>query len=227
MIPIYRYQDIQEKLAASFEKRYLRKDVNITGILLARPELEATQKEILPHLDYWHYRSDFYTDFFCIGYTPEKPKEDPKAKVVVTVGGKRWYFSPKAFSEVLDELESQTKWKYDSQCYLIITNSRYERKKKQAFLDFRGGMVVNIGQAVKDEAKESATQLADVLFLFAKNINENSNDPVWEFSDKMGLRVVKRSLKDYLLELLPKQLSRSTKQAIHFVTWDLKAKGRA
>jgi hypothetical protein len=227
MIAIYRYQDIQRQLADSFEHRYKRKDVNITGILLARPELEETQKEILPHLNYWHYRSDYYTEFFCIGYTPKKPRDDREAKEVVTIGGEKWYFSPKAFSDVVDHLESQTKWKYDSQCYLIITNSRYDRDRKKASLDFRGGMVVNIGQAVKDEAIHSASQLADYLFQFAKRINEDSKDPVWDFSDSMGLRVVKRSLKDYFLALLPIQLSKSTKQAIHFVTRDLHSPERA
>ena len=38
MMPIYREEDIETFLASAFENRYLRKDVVLTGFLLARPE---------------------------------------------------------------------------------------------------------------------------------------------------------------------------------------------
>ena len=47
-----------------------RKDAALTGILLARPEDAVARELVLPNLEYWHYRSDYYTDFFCAGYVP-------------------------------------------------------------------------------------------------------------------------------------------------------------
>lgn len=223
MMPIYQYSEIKEALKANFVHRYKRRDVNITGVLLARPETLATKDQIIPHLDYWHYRSDYYTEFFCVGYTPIRPVEDPEAKPITRVGGQDWFFSPRAFAEVLDEIERQTKWRYDSKTYLLITNSRYDRITQCANLDFSGAMVIDIADAVKQEAIGSASELADALFEFAKNINEDSTDPVWKFSDEQGLRVLGKSLKQYLIELLPSYLRQPTKQAIHFVARDLAA----
>lgn len=222
MITIYQYDQMANQLGDSFLHRYKRKDVNITGILLARPQHEFTKKEILPHLDFWHYRSDFYTEFFCVGYTDEIPKEDPKAEVVIRVGGNDWYFSPHAFVQVIDRLQQETSWTYDDECYLLITNSRFDQNTLRAWLDFEGSMVVNLGQAVKDKAIPSATQLATVLFNFAKSINEDETNPVWRFSDKMGLRVLKMSLLEYLLSWLPGAVKKGTRKAIHFVTRDLR-----
>lgn len=224
MIAIYQYSDIQNTLREHFEHRYKRKDVNITGVLIARPETPATKDEIIPHLDYWHYRSDFFTEFFCVGYTPQKPNDEPDALPVARVGGKQWYFSQKAFVEVVEEIERQTKWRYDSKTYLLITNSRYDRNTKEARLDFSGAMVVEIADAVKQEAIVSASELADALFAFAKSINEDVSDPIWKFSDQQGLRVLRKSLKHYLLQFLPDYLKQPTKQAIHFVAHDLEAK---
>lgn len=223
MIPIYRIDQILNALAEAFKTRYKRRDVNITGILLARPEDPTCKKDILPHLNYWHHRSDYYTEFFCIGYTPERPFDDSSARPVTRVAGADWYFSDRAFTETLVELECKVRWTYDSQSYLLITNTRFDQATGNARLDFRGAMIVNIGDAIKDGAVTSASQLADRLFEFAKRINEDTTDPVWEFSDELGLRVVKGTLRDYLLSLLPREVKKGTRKAIHFVAKDLRA----
>jgi hypothetical protein len=222
MLTIFEYDQIATQLADSFANRYKRNDVNITGVLLARPQHEFAKKETLPHLDFWHYRSDSYTEFFCVGYTDDVPEEDRKAEVVARVGGKEWYFSPKAFIEIVNRIQRETSWRYDDECYLLITNCRFDRSLGRAWLDFEGSMVVNLGQAVKDKAIPSATYLADLLFEFAKNINEDDTDPVWVLSDKLGVRVLKKSLFEYLLSWFPSAMKKGTKQAIHFVTKDLR-----
>lgn len=223
MHAIYRYADIQETLKNNFERRHNRRDVNITGILIARPETPTTKEEIIPHLNYWHYRSDVYTEFFCVGYTPHNSSDILQTKPLARVENGGWYFSDQAFTEVVDEIERQTNWHYNSRTYLIITNSRYDRVSGKACLDFSGAMVVDIANAIKDESISSASELADALFGFAKRINEDVNDPVWEFSDSQGLHVLRKSLKHYLLKLLPESLQQPTRQAIHFVARDIQA----
>lgn len=66
----YNRSDIEQKLSTTFRYRYRRKDAALTGVLLARPEDKITKDLVLPNLEYWHYRSDNYTDFFCAGYIP-------------------------------------------------------------------------------------------------------------------------------------------------------------
>src|SRR5437763_1290258 len=122
MIAIWKKAEIESYLARSFQTRYKRKDVNITGILFARPENKVSQEQVLPNLDHWNYRSDHYTEFFCVGFTPFPEGPDADQKSIVTVGGSRWFFSARAFNEVLTEIETQTTWRYLSGCYLIVTN---------------------------------------------------------------------------------------------------------
>jgi hypothetical protein len=86
MEPVNSYWGMLQTLADGFCTRYKRHDVNITGILFARPVSPFAQKEILPHIDYWHHRSDYYTDFFCPGYLRDDSGQS--GPVVATVGGK-------------------------------------------------------------------------------------------------------------------------------------------
>ncbi len=92
MGPVDSYRGMLRELREAFRERYRRRDVNITGIMFARPESVFAQKEILPHIDYWHHRSDNYTDFFCPGYEPDLPPSDDLTPVA-TVGGSTWFFS--------------------------------------------------------------------------------------------------------------------------------------
>ena len=222
MIPISTKTEIEAYLAESFRTRYKRKDVNITGILFARPELKATQDQVLPNLDHWNYRSDYYTEFFCVGFTCYPPPSQRAAASVVTVAGTQWYFSAAAFNEVLVEIETQTNWRYRSGCYLVITNSRYDAQTQRAYLDFRHAMSVDIARAVSSGAVESADELAERMFEFAKKINEGqTSDPVWEFSDTVGLVLLKKSLIDHLVDLLPTLAKAVFRRGENFVVQEL------
>ncbi len=76
MIPIHNFQTFEVNLVHSFQ----RKPTNpkrVMGLLFARPT-DPTAKALLPELDYLHYRSGNYVDFYCVGYVPmpldgEKP----------------------------------------------------------------------------------------------------------------------------------------------------------
>jgi hypothetical protein len=87
----YSRSDIEQALADAFKKRYKRKDAALTGVLLARPEDKITQEQIIPHLEYWHYRSDYFTDFFCAGYVPMTEAPDAN-EVGISIEDRRWGF---------------------------------------------------------------------------------------------------------------------------------------
>lgn len=82
-------------------------------------------------------------------------------------------------------------------------------------------MRLNFREALEDKAISSPTELADFVFEFAKYVNEASEDPVWELSDKFGRRVVKRGLKDAFMAWLPVWLAPSTRAGMHFVVHEL------
>lgn len=220
------YRGMLDELSEAFRNRYRRKDVNITGILVARPQSAFAKKEILPHIDYWHHRSDNFTDFFCPGYFSGNFYGD--AKPVVTVNRQAWFFSNHALTEFLSELESVTTWRYSGGCELLVTNARYKEERinqidtrMRASLDMSSAIAVDLEKAQHDQAFRDVTGLAEAVFDFAKNLNESVDDPCWQFSDKQGLRVVKSSLKEFLVAYLPSWIKPEVRKAFHFITTDI------
>jgi len=220
MDPVNSYWGMLSELRDAFKERYRRKDVNITGILLMRPASAFAQKEILPHIDYWHHRSDYYTDFFCPGYEADLPAGTDGTEVA-TVGGSKWFFSNHAFVTFLGQLEAHTSWRYSGGCELLVTNARYDASRDQASLDLSTAIAIDLEEAKQDKAFRDVTGLCEAIFEFAKNLNEATDDPCWDFSDRQGLRIVKGSLKEFLLNYLPKWLKPEARKAFHFATKNL------
>lgn len=213
----YSKNDIEAQLTNAFLTRYQTqrpKNVALTGILLARPEDKITKESILPHLEFWHYRSDFYTDFFCAGYIPVQFVSDAKL-VDVCIDGLDWGFSLRAFVELIEDVEKQTGWHYNGDPCLLLANAYFDSSK--AHLDFKRSIRINFREALDDKAIATPTELADSVFEFAKRVNEDTTDPVWELSDEFGVRLVKRGLKEAFLSLLPNWLSPTAKAGFHFV----------
>lgn len=189
------YRGMLAVLEEAFEGRYKRRDVNLTGILLARPASEFAKKEILPHIDYWHHRSDNYTDFFCPGYRSAHDATPSDGPPVVTVNGLNWYFSSNSFARFLTQLEHHTSWRYGGGCELLVSNARYDSIQQRASLDLSSAIAIDLELAYEDKAFRDVSGLCEAIFQFAKNLNESSDDPCWEFSDHLGMRIIIRFLK--------------------------------
>ncbi|MBI1757466.1 MAG: hypothetical protein HYR64_10215 [Fimbriimonas ginsengisoli] len=211
--------DIEGCLTRAFRERYLRKDVALTGILLARPEDKLAKDEILPNLEYWHYRSDYHTDFFCAGYVPVEFTKDARP-VGVEIAGLEWGFSVASFVELVEAIERETGWCYNGGACLLLANSYFDGIK--AKLDFSRSIRVDLRQAMDAKGVRSATELAELVFQFAKSVNESTVDPVWELSNSLGRRVIKRGLKDLLLSWAPTWLGGAVDASIEFAVHELK-----
>lgn len=86
-------------------------------------------------------------------------------------------------------------------------------------------MALDLELACRDKAVRDVTDLCEAVFEFAKNLNDATDDPCWEFSDRLGLRVVKGSLKEFLLNYLPSWMKPEARKALHFAAADLRAGG--
>src|SRR5438477_3754873 len=153
----YSEADIEGCLTDAFLTRYRSyrlKDVALTGVLLARPEDKLTKEAILPHLEFWHYRSDYYTDFFCAGYIPAEFVSDAKP-VGVQIGGLDWGFSLRAFVELVEDIEKQTGWRYNGDPCLLLANAYFDGQK--AHLDFKRSIRINFREAIEDKAIATPT----------------------------------------------------------------------
>src|SRR4029078_368464 len=124
--------------------------------------------------------------------------------------------------EILAEIEEATGVAYEGSPCLLLVNSYYDGTRQRARLDYSRIVWINFREAIGDVAIATPTQLAEYVFQFAKQTNERpqakpSKDPVWEFSDSMGRKVMKRSVIDALLAFLPEWAKPNARRAVHFV----------
>lgn len=209
--PLFRLVDIENKLTFRFQNQEFPGQTALTGILLARPEDPFSKKEILPHLQYWHYRSGEYIDFFCVGYVPHLHVPDAQP-VGVRFAGFEWAFSHEAFVEVLKHLELTTEFDYEGTTCLLLVNAMFDGQR--ARLDFDRSVQIDLESLSNGETPK---QIAETLFRFAKDMNADIENPLWEYSDAVGKRILKQSILDSIKGVLPKALRANVDNALKFV----------
>lgn len=191
------------------------RNTKLIGLLLAHPDAPISKNEIVNHLNYFHHRSGEAVDFFCVGYGAYWPKEQYLDQIKATsIDGVDWFYSDKAFTKVVDELESETKWSYSGETELLLITAR-KGKDGKTFLDYGTAVVCNLEAMSNDKAFTSVRSFFEGVFKFAKQ-NIASNE-TWALSDQNGLQVGKSAIKEAVLSLLPKNLRESYKKAEHYV----------
>jgi len=190
------------------------RDSKLVGILFCHPKTPLAKAEIVDQLAHFNERSGEAVDFFCAGYGAYWPPEHfADQKVIVRIDGVDWLFSEKAFSQVIDELEAETQWRYSGETELILVTAR-KRNSGGTELDFQGAIVCNIEAMAQTKAFTSARAFFTEIFRYAKTHSEE--DPTWGLSDKKGLSIGLSALKEAVLSLLPKSLSDAYRQGEHY-----------
>src|SRR5436190_10117730 len=152
------YSAIREELKRGF-KRY-KHHTNVTGLIIAPSESDLTKSEIIPHIERWFHRSDFYTDFFMGGYAVNPGDDEiPDRVPVKRIRGDEWFFSALLFDQFVKEIETHTKWNYSGDTDFILTAARYDPKTKEAWLDFSSAIAIDLQLAKHEEAILSVPHL--------------------------------------------------------------------
>jgi hypothetical protein len=172
----------------------------LVGILFCLPETRMGKDEILPAIDYFHYRTSRFLDLFCVGYRLSPATQDTSASPIVTVGGQGWSFNAQDFELGRRELQEHTSWKFSGQTDLVLAVAR-RPPNSDAHFDFTQSVCCNLEQLVKDAAIPSARSLLEQISQFGEKYT--GEDPVWELSDALGARKAKDFLKTAVLSLLP------------------------
>jgi hypothetical protein len=141
-------------------------------------------------------------------------KLPPDIRKVTSIGGVDWLFSDAAFSQVIDEIQSMTKWEYSGETELLLLSAR-KNNSSEVQLDFGSAIVCNLEAMSKDQAFTSVRAFFEGVFRFAKRNSELN--PAWGLSDEFGLSVAASSLKQAVLSLLPNKLKDSYTKAGHYV----------
>ena len=223
MVPAWDYSQVLRDLKRAFEYRY-EKDrfggVRMVGLLFAPPETRLAREEIIPGLQYFHYRSGNNIDFFCAGYRRYGPDPGSDEKIV-TNDRPPWIFNLRMYDEFRRQIQQRSSWRYSGEADLILMNAEFKESARNASLDFTSAIACDLDRMVKDQAIQSVRRFFEDIFKFAETAQ--TADPTWGFSDEQGLRVGGSALRRLVLSLLPRHLGDDYKRAEHFAIRNISA----
>ncbi|MBU0519895.1 hypothetical protein KJ564_13275 [bacterium] len=204
-----------------------RPTVRMSLILFTRPELALAREEIIPNLEYYHYRSGHNIDIFCMGFAVAGDADTRLKRIsfitsdLYTGNSQSWYFDNAAFNSVREDFENRTnrKWRYSGGTDVIILNSIYTNASDRVHLDFGHVVCVNLETAKQEKAIASVGSFFERIIQYAETAS--GDDPTWGFSDAMGITIGQSALKQLILSLLPKSIRTDIKHAFHFYVKDI------
>ena len=198
----------------------LHNKIRMLGMLFCQPQHDLAKKQVIPNLPYFHVRSGRNINFYCCGYGEHPDLQDYRDKQqVCRIDDMEWLFSVVAFNEFREEMETKTRWKYSGEVDLLITDARLNTVTEQAELDFSSVVVCNLNAMVRDKTIPSIASFFEGIFGYAESQNEL--DPIWGFSDKMGLEKTGLSIRRAILSLLPKNLGADVERLAHLAVRDV------
>jgi hypothetical protein len=170
------------------------RDSKLVGVLICHPKAPIAKSEIVDQLAYFNERSGEAVDFFCAGYGAYWPPEHfSDQKIVATIQGVDWLFSEKAFSQVIDELESETSWAHSGETELILLTARKTKSGTTEF-DFKNAIVCNLEAMAQAKAFTSVRAFFTGIFRYART--HSDSDATWGLSDTAGVKLGKDALKE-------------------------------
>ena len=191
----------------------------MVGLLFARPDDPLARVEVVPNLDYFHYRSGKHIDFFCAGYDGYTGRDEREGYRKVNIELElKWGFSERMFIRFMEDIEARSPWKYSGDSDLILTNAHYDATKREVHLDLNHRVQCKLKQMKDVGAITSATSFFEDIIRYAERAD--GEDPTWGFSDAQGAKLAGSALRRFILALLPKNLGNEAERAAHFAVVD-------
>ena len=212
-----------QPIVESFETRTVTVTIEqwskLIGVLFCRPESSLGEEEVTNNLNYFHYRSDRFVDFYCVGYSAGESSDSGHANhPVACIEGVDWGFSPKRYNFFRAQLENVSRWKYSGETDLVLVVARKQHGTAAA-LDFSTAIACNLERMKKDGAFTSVRAFFEQIFRFGETYQ--GSDPVWVLSDRMGLEKGKNFLQEAVLSLLPETVRKFYHSAKDYAVQDI------
>lgn len=193
----------------------LSKTVSFRGILFARPESKLSNTQIIPTLPYFDLDSGQVFNFWCVGYRIS----DVSSRPVAVIKGKKWEFDLERFVEVKQDFEKHTRWQYGGGADLILCNEILDINKGGSWLELKSAVCVSIDELLSKQYIKNFETFFQQVINFAKSYE--GSRPSWKFSDKQGLRLIGKGLKESIVHLLPKPFRKAASEAEYFAVRDI------
>jgi len=195
------------------------KKVRMVGLLFARPDVPLAEVEVVPNLDYFHYRSGKHIDFFCAGYDGYTGRDETEGYRKINKEPElKWGFSERMFIRFMEDIEARSPWKYSGDCDLILANAHYDATKREVRIDLKHHVQYKLKQMKDIGAINSVTSFFEDVVRYAEHAD--GEDPTWGFSDAQGAKLAGSALRRFILALLPKDLGKDAERAAHFAVID-------
>jgi hypothetical protein len=195
------------------------KKVRMVGLLFARPDVPFAQVEVVPNLDYFHYRSGKHIDFFCAGYDGYTGRDETEGYRKINKEPElKWGFSERMFIRFMEDIEARSPWKYSGDCDLILANAHYDATKREVRIDLKRRVQCKLKQMKEIGAINSVTSFFEDIIRYAEHAD--GEDPTWGFSDAQGAKLAGSALRRFIFALLPKDLGKEAERAAHFAVID-------
>src|SRR5436190_7445170 len=187
MIEANSYEQIKSHLNETYRAKFGSTScTRLTGFLFAPPHSEISAKSIVPKLNYYHVRSDYYLDFYCIGYGAYLPVDEFSDAVEVTkIQGVPWQFSDRVFNNLRSEFEDNTDWNFSGEVDLMLASTIWNGETAETAIEFKDSLVITPDLMILDKAITSFPRLFEEICRFAERTNTDllTNSKTTLFSD--------------------------------------------
>ena len=111
---------------------------------------DANSDEIIGKFNYLHHLSGKFCTIYPIGYssTPWNKFLYGNCKEVEGIDNQVWYYSDKAFLEMIETIQSRIKWRYSGEQEIMMLQNNAEAND---FLSFKNYVCINIMQGLRKE----------------------------------------------------------------------------
>lgn len=191
-------------------------DGTMCCILIAPLFTKVGREGVVPRIGYLDYRSAKYIHFYCAGYGGYWDKTRfPDMQEIGSVkydNGTRipWAFSQRVFGEFVNELESETTWKYSGEGELIVMGPD---------VDFSQCLTFDIEAMLNDKVINNCSELFEALIQYAKAASASPS--AYLFSDKKGGEEFVKATIDSVLSFIPKPAQRLWDRGRHYAVKDI------
>jgi hypothetical protein len=180
---------------ADLKTVYFTDKVKLIGIMFCHPESEIGARDVIPRLEYLHYRSGENTDLFWAGYHRYCALSDIPIKT--TVDGILWGFSNAEFNSFRSDIEGRTTWEFSGETDLLLTTARFDQTTNKPYLDFSETLVCDLDEMIRRGAITSVSRFLEDVFRFG---DTNPSSEVYDFSDLKFIEKTKHTLLNWFLD---------------------------
>lgn len=184
---------------------------NALCCILFAPIFSITGRDgVIPRIAYLDNRSGENIHFYCVGYGGYWNKDKvPDMQAIGRVDKIPWAFSQSQFSAFVNELESETTWKYSGETEMIVLDPT---------LNFEDCVVFDLDRMTEDRAIDRPSEIFESLIQYSRNKKAQT---AWDFSDRKAPNLFGTAILGALTEGA-KAFGNTWKAGRHYATRSIK-----